>query len=527
MTSNPHVHELWEHAKAKYGQTFITHFLDLPPGKQPEPNDSQRLVALNVFDNLFVDSELTPDDRVSIRAKVLIRLLDDEGYTWFERVRKSVNGRLPVKTGDALTDSLSRLVFNALLLEYTPNAEEDRFSIAASFSDSQLCTHVASAFLADPDLTSLFPGASSQPDAKGQIQATSLITWLPGGGGTTHLTILIGNMVEQTLARMRFQNALREEHIVDFVRETLDQVRHFARGEEVDILVLTGLNGVSTTDAINRETWGLRPSTGLAISDIPGPGHARPKSVLWTTVPHRLLSCHRADIDEKQASSLFESYSKLHRDFQPAFTRRIMTLQFGLLAWSINRPEGQTVNVQASSPWSLFPVTMAQPPWVDETTIRLGETVLDASDLVVIADIVDEVGDANPKLDISLKRMIRIASERRDPADALIDAVIAWENMLGSKSETTFKVCASLACLLEPDHEERRLKLFAKANEIYNLRSALIHGTEDSDTDSANKLAQEALLLAVRAFRRINSDSKLAEMRSSSRAKTVLLGPKT
>ncbi|WP_146004400.1 HEPN domain-containing protein [Brevibacterium luteolum] len=417
-----------------------------------------------------------------------------------------------------------RLVFNGLAIEHVPGAEWDRFFVSAAFQDPRLCTPAASAFLADPDLSRLFPGAERKPDGDGRIGATSLLTWLPGGGGTTFLSIVIGCFVEQTLARMRFMEALTEERIVDFVHESLDQIRRFSRGEDVEILVLTGLVGVATKDSINRGTWGMRPATGLAIPDIPSRDNVRPKSVLWTKVPHRLISCHRADIDEAQVASVFGNLSEQHRDFHIALRRKAMTLRFGLLAWAVGSEEHTPINVQSTASWSLLPIAMTQPPWIDTATGPIGETTLTALDLTAVADVIEEVGEVAPKLDIALNRMIRVASERRDPADALIDAVIAWENMLGSKSETTFKVCASLAWLLEPEDEERRRQLFAMADKIYGLRSRLVHGSEDAETDSAIELARDALSLAVRAFRRISSDSSLAQMRSSARSKMILLG---
>ena len=522
--SDTHGRDPWGRAAANYGELVLAYLLDLPVGQPPDSNDVRRLEIVSKLSNPIDDRHLTEEQRLSSRSHFLIRITPRHELTYLESVRQYIGGRLPPKTGDELVDSLGRLVFNGLAIEYLPGAEWDRFSVSASFQDARLSTPAASAFLADPELTTLFPDAEREPDEHGQIAATSLLTWLPGGGGTTFLSILIGSFVEQTLARMRFMGDLAEGHIEGFVRESIEQLRKFARGDQVEILVLTGLLGIQTSDSLDRGTWGLRPASGLAISNVSSREHPRPKSVLWTKMPHRLISRHRADLDEKQAMEVFDELSEQYRDFHFVLTRKTRTLRFALLAWALERDDSRPVNVQATASWSLMPIAFTQPPWVEVASGPVVETVLTAADLVAIAVIAEEVGEVAPKLDIALNRMVRVASERREPADALIDAVIAWENMLGSRSETIFKVCAALAWLLEPSDPERRRRLFAEAEKIYDIRSRLIHGSEDLDGHSAAQLAEKALSLAVGAFRRIHANPSLAQMRSSARTKAILLG---
>lgn len=527
MVSESQGRDPWELATANYGEAVVAYLLDLPLGEQPDATDARRLEIVDQLSLSVDEDHLSDEQRISLQCHILVRVLPEEEMTYLECVRQYVGGRLPSNTGDELVDSLVRLVFNGLAMELIPGAEWDRFSVSASFQDPRLCTPAAYAFLNDPDLSALFPDAEREPDERGQIAATSLLTWLPAGGGTTFLTILIGNFVEQTLARMRFVEALTEDRVEEFVRESLDQLRKFARREDVDVLVLTGLVGIQAIDSLDCGTWGIRPAPGLAIADIPPRDRPRPKSVLWTKVPHRLVSCHRADIDEKQTVSILDNLSEQSRHFHATLMRKTMALRFGVLAWAVDREKHPAVNVQATASWSLMPIMCTQPPRLDVATSHTSETVLNPCDLAAVAEIVEELGEVTPRLDVALNRMVRVASERRDPADALIDAVIAWENMLGSKSETTFKVCAALSWLIEPEDEERRRTLFAKAKKIYDIRSLLIHGSEDSGTHLVSELGQEALALAVLAFRRIHVDSSLTDMRSSSRSDAILLRART
>jgi hypothetical protein len=60
---------------------------------------------------------------------------------------------------------------------------------------------------------------------------------------------------------------------------------------------------------------------------------------------------------------------------------------------------------------------------------------------------------------MSIRRILRAVSERKEPEDTLIDAVIVWENLFGSSQETTLRVTMSVAWMLGTDskHRERAL----------------------------------------------------------------------
>ncbi len=104
------------------------------------------------------------------------------------------------------------------------------------------------------------------------------------------------------------------------------------------------------------------------------------------------------------------------------------------------------------------------------------------------------------KIGVALRRIIKAVAERREPADVLIDSVIAWENIFGtSEGEPTLRVTASLAILLEPDLDKRET-LRRELNTIYRLRSKLVHGSHELSV-AENPLCQTALDIALRALR--------------------------
>jgi hypothetical protein len=87
----------------------------------------------------------------------------------------------------------------------------------------------------------------------------------------------------------------------------------------------------------------------------------------------------------------------------------------------------------------------------------------------------------------------------------LIDSVIAWENLFGTKDgEPTLRVTASLALLLESEREARR-KLRTRLAKIYGLRSDVVHGNKPL-SKSDYPLCYEALDIAIQALRVLLQD---------------------
>jgi hypothetical protein len=129
------------------------------------------------------------------------------------------------------------------------------------------------------------------------------------------------------------------------------------------------------------------------------------------------------------------------------------------------------------------------------------------------------------KIQVATSRVLRAASERKDPVDVLIDSVIAWECLFGSGSgESTLRITASLSILLESDPAERR-KMREQLVYIYSLRSKAVHGTSmPKRADMAS--CRLALDIAIRAVRKIFDErSDLLQANSTDRSVMLLLGP--
>lgn len=143
---------------------------------------------------------------------------------------------------------------------------------------------------------------------------------------------------------------------------------------------------------------------------------------------------------------------------------------------------------------------------------------LEAVASVVMPDLVEGLAG------LAISRVVRATGERRDAVDVLIDSVIAWENLFGTKDgEPTLRVTASLALLLEPDPAKRRA-FRTELGKIYELRSKAVHGTS-LPKQAEMPLCFRALDVAILAIRALIKERPdiLAESDGGARSLRLIL----
>lgn len=123
-------------------------------------------------------------------------------------------------------------------------------------------------------------------------------------------------------------------------------------------------------------------------------------------------------------------------------------------------------------------------------------------------------------IEIAIKRLLSAVCTRDNDDDALIDAVMCWENIIGSESEVTFRICASIAKLLAKNNTERA-DVYKKLKKIYGTRSSLVHGNSDYKTDS--DITRQAIFYAVGLLNAILGDNELLQMTSAKRSEYIML----
>lgn len=162
------------------------------------------------------------------------------------------------------------------------------------------------------------------------------------------------------------------------------------------------------------------------------------------------------------------------------------------------------------------PVTVPRPLWVAllepanvvvaSLASGLGQpfghrdlTAMDADSIAKFSRLIEK--GWHPSLHIANNRLIRATSERDDPVDSLIDAVIGLESLFGrSASELSQRVSMATARLLAPD-QEAGVALYRRIRDLYQKRSGVVHGTLDLKEREAAALAQEVIELLARSLR--------------------------
>jgi len=127
-----------------------------------------------------------------------------------------------------------------------------------------------------------------------------------------------------------------------------------------------------------------------------------------------------------------------------------------------------------------------------------------------------------PSVDIAARRLISASAQRLDRSDALIDAVMVWENLVGTSTETTFRVTAALAKALESDRTKRR-SLRQSLKKVYDVRSKVVHGVA-VEQSAVNDAASQAIDIAIRAMRSCYKRGRSwLELPSTDRADSLIL----
>lgn len=130
------------------------------------------------------------------------------------------------------------------------------------------------------------------------------------------------------------------------------------------------------------------------------------------------------------------------------------------------------------------------------------------------------------KIDLAMRKVVSASNNRINPEDILLDSVTAWENLVGDRGETTFKVTTALGLLLG-DKDESPRAIQDRCKKIYNTRSQLIHGSNQKmQVGQLYQDSEDALEFAKRALRKMLCERKdlLTLKEGGERARALILG---
>jgi len=299
------------------------------------------------------------------------------------------------------------------------------------------------------------------------------------------------------------------------VDENLAYLRAGLTGKPVTSIRVIGYTGLPLEPGTSIETpWGRlipspKPSVGAVIAATSGTPYGQAASAL-------LL------IDAEFALDIsWEAQPPpLPRDTVPGHVFNLLPLAFLLatddgsrvvptVLWDMALPRVMGLGFGAGR-------HLVGPSWTSRST------TLDAKELASAirwCSLLEQRHNSN--IDIAVRRCLSSGALRQDPADKLVDAVIAWENLFGAAPETSFRLAAAIAKLLSVDPTQRR-DLLKKVRGLYQRRSEVAHG---ANVQTVEQDAEDALDIAVQCLRMLYDGRAdlLAMEKSEQRANQLLL----
>jgi hypothetical protein len=529
---------LWQRAVENFGSRTVAFLLDLDENVMPTLADIGRWDGVRTLASLAASepTDVAPEVSLSNRVWLLARP-GSTGSTLAEEIRVRAGGRVrAVPDDDDVLRLIVRVAFTAMAAEFIPGVEHDRFALTSASSPGPAqMVPLCQAFISDPSLKKFFPAAPAVVTAENCREIIALHWWSLGGAGTTWLIIMLGRIVESTLARMRFERNLNEESLVPYFRDTLRELRLAADGQEISVPVLAGLKGAAPVRDMRTEQGGILPADGLGQQVFP---QGQPlQYVAYTYAKTRLMAVfNNEDYAERKPGPEEARYVA---EMQAAFhevRRNLDLVRFWIVVWAHENGRNG-VKPTLTVLWVVSPSSMPSPAFglgagrvPMQAALNMSDGAADGQslgdeDIRGIAAVADRLPTAPKNLSLGVSRIVRAAIERDDPMDSFVDAVIAWENLVGAKTETTFRVCAALATILEPTDTEQRRALFKKLKGDYNKRSQLVHGGEEPKPEEMGHLRDRALKIAIQAMCRVLEDDQLRDLKSSQdRSDAVLVG---
>ena len=336
---------------------------------------------------------------------------------------------------------------------------------------------------------------------------------LTAGGGirVSPDRVLSGLLTSATVQIFLLELPRDEATFVRTVLDNFEELRRACRGEKIRAYSVVGISGLSMSQGMQASTpWGvLRPVSASADSSYSMTFRPKTTCIL---MEQRLLSVkidrsnnpdHKFDSEEvrsSKASLLFPLSCVLS-------SKELEKLSGPINTWSTLLLPFQSVGSYSYSP--LFPKFLQD--------VNIDDSILELEAFSRILEL-----NHSPNIDIAATRLVSSVIHRSDQTDSLIDAVMVWENLLGTSSEVTFRVTAALSKLLETDMEKRRDLRKELAN-IYGIRSRIIHGAlvEPSVVTSATKMAIDIAAKALQEFYRRGEE--WLSLSSTERSDAILL----
>jgi Apea-like HEPN len=387
-----------------------------------------------------------------------------------------------------------------------------RVGIPQPVLESRVYQDAVAATMQDAALQPLRPAPDGTP--------VSLTGSLPGIG------LIMTNIPAQVVGMAAFEVAVTKgilpmDALVACALEHLDKMRRIAAGQTIEIRLLAALKGFTLPEGVMCDTQ--LGSLQLMDPRMQGP---EPTWTVWTPQlglpPPALFTtsmAYHVDVVRPGEEAPKTDVGPFG-DFDPlVFPMRLAVLLASDQGLPLVRP--QLVQATALLP---FGIAFTWAPGGEDAHLEEPRALTDGEIHAVVRFAAALAPQDTGSIRIVMSRTLSAATERRQPADILIDAVTAWEGLVGTEGETSFRVTAALARLLERDFD-RRVERYKALKKVYDVRSKVVHGEHRPD-ELVQRNADLAVAVALDALRTVLTDADwlLRFSKSQERADAILLG---
>lgn len=470
---------------------------------------------------------------VAMRLDVLGRFDEQRQTSVGNVLRLHAGGRVDVDIpDDPVLGPLTTLLRDVYPLMLVP-AERTffpRLHLSTALWSSPHRRAFETAVLGDDDLSRLFV---AETESGGW---TSMLFRSTGSGGSLQLwslpdLLLTGAWWSAQVAQTHGQRALAAELV-----RLIDLLRRAARGERCKVKAIVAFAGIvlDAAEAIDLPFGTLRsvrdherelapPSLEGMVSHPTAEGDNVTASyagdvVLETEVDYRIV------VGQPDSDGLGDWPAEL-RDFE-----RLESDLDSLRLASLLVGDGSAMLTLAPT-WRMVFDPLSWGPLQSWSDPRSGPSIaprrLAASAAEQLAELTRAINDNRASgTDVAVRRVISASAVRVDPVDALVDLVIAWENLFGSRQgEPTLRISAAIGWVLGSTAEARE-SCRSRVSKAYALRSDIVHGNRSVSPQEAAEMLVEARTITLAALRELFTmrTDLLAMRNGDERSRALIMG---
>jgi hypothetical protein len=364
--------------------------------------------------------------------------------------------------------------------------EAEPWRVMPDVSPSYLWTAISRAILSCPSRQAAQDAIRNDPVIGPACAdgAPALIGSVGGSGGLLQDSVLPLDLVTAGIVQiLALGDVLALDRLAEVVRQNVCDLRAGIAGDNFTGYVLLNFAGIGLAEGSALPTpWGKLVPAGRLLADFwstRGRVDAQTTAVLAVPVPMTLVEMR---VGEPFTSTFSDGYRIGQR------------VSYGVVLGST------AIDPMAAVPLAervLMP--HGSPGWGGELRfvgLGLRSTALSDQEILDCSSWMHELEKSNlGAVDVGLRRLVRAVAERFDPTDGLIDAVIAWENLVEDRQHPTASVLHGIHALVSAKDWSK-----SRINDVYDVRSMILHG-EPIDRGRVSARQPDAIAIGIEAMR--------------------------